>query len=242
VARPCKDDSTRDARADLVSHARELIVRRGYSSTTVDAINESARLSKGTFYHYFKSKSELLDAVVSQLTDEGWANTRRALESTDGGAMERFKRFLAAARRWRIIALPQTAEIMRVVLRPESSQLRERLRNRSISLAAPGLAELLEDGNREGVFSVDDPEATARVFLILAYGVSEDQIQEVVTSSLSDEALLERVAARGRAFMRAIEALLGVAPHSLVGPDVELLAGMIRAFRASDGSPEKGTT
>jgi AcrR family transcriptional regulator len=214
-----------------------LILSRGYESTSVDAINEQARLSKGTFYHYFKSKSAILDAVVDQLTDEGWANTRRAIESTEGGALERLKRFLDAARRWRIIALPQTAEIMRAVFRPENSLLRERVRDRSISLAAPALAKLLEDGNREGVFAVDDPEATARVFLILAYGVSDDQIQEVMSSDASDEELLQRVTARGRAFMRAIEALLGVPAHSLAGPDVELLAAMIRAFRAAeDGS------
>lgn len=172
--------------------------------------------------------------MVDQITDEGWANARRAVESTEEGALERFERFLEAARRWRIIALPETAEIMRAVFRPENSLLRERMRDRSIGLAAPALARLFEDGNREGVFVVDDPEATARVFLILAYGVSDDQVQEVMASDLPDEVLLERISARGRAFMTAVEALLGVAAGSLEGPDVELLAAMIHAFRACE--------
>jgi hypothetical protein len=38
----------------------------------------------------------------------------------------------------------------------ENSLLRERMRDRSIGLAAPALAGLFEDGNREGVFVVDD--------------------------------------------------------------------------------------
>ncbi len=214
-----------------MADARDLIVSRGYAKTSVDAINARAGLSKGTFYHYFKSKSEILDAVVDQLTDEGWENARQAIESTAKGALERFERFLVAARRWRIIALPQTALIMRAVFRPENSLLRERMRDRSINLAGPALAGLLADGNREGVFRVDDPEATARVFLILAYGVSDDQVNEVMTSALSDEELLQRIVARGRAFMRAIEALLGVPPRTIEGPDVDLLSRMIAAFR-----------
>jgi hypothetical protein len=75
------------------------------------------------------------------------------------------------------------------------------------------------------------------VFLILAYGVSDDQVQEVMTSDSSDDELLQRITARGRAFMRAIEALLGVPARSLEGPDVDLLAGMIQAFRASEQKP-----
>ncbi len=231
MARPSKKGRRKDARAHLVSDARELILTQGYSATSVDMINERSGLSKGTFYHYFKSKSQLLDAVVEELTLEGWENTKRAIESADGGALRRFERFLAAARRWRIVSLPQTAEIMRAVFRPENSLLRERMRDRSISLAAPALSVLLEDGNREGVFHVEDTTATARIFLILAYGVSDDMVREVMSSTLSDEDLLERIVARGRAFMCAIEALLGVRPKTIEGPDVELLSGMVKVFR-----------
>lgn len=239
MARPAKK-ARKDARGALLRDARELILSQGYAKTSVDTINARAGLSKGTFYHYFKSKSELLDAVVDELTEEGWRSTERAIATTEGGALERFEQFLQAARRWRIIALPQTAAIMRAVFRPDNAQLRERMRHRSIDLVQPALARLLEDGNREGVFRVPDPDAAAQVFLILAYGVSEDQVREVMSSARPDEELLERIAARGRAFMRAIEALLGLPPESLEGPDTELLAAMIRAFREEDLESGRG--
>lgn len=233
MARPKPTDPQRNTRATLVSHARDLIVTRGYARTSVDTINQSAHLSKGTFYHYFKSKSEILDAVVDQLTDEGWARARRALESAEGSPLERFEQFLIAARRWRIVSRPQTAEIMRAVFRPENSLLRERMRDRSISLAAPALAELFEDGVREGVFEIDDPRAAARVFLLFAYSVTEDMVSEVITSDLRGEELLARFVARGRAFLRGSEAILGVEPGSIKGPDVDLLASMVKAFEVS---------
>jgi len=220
-----------DARGSLLASARELIFTRGYTNTSIDAINARAGLSKGTFYHYFASKMALLDAVVEQITDEGWHDTRRAMQDRSGTAIERFGRFLAAARRWRLVALPEVAEIVRAVFRPENALLRERVRERSIALAQPALADLLAEGDREGTLDVADPAAAARVFLVLAYEVSDDMMREVIASDLDAEALLARLVARGRAFMRATEAFVGVPRGALGGPEVELLANMVRAFR-----------
>lgn len=225
------------ARAALLAAARELFLTRGYDGSSVDAINARAGLSKGTFYHYFRSKSDLLDALVDELTDEGWRRTRQAMAGRGDGALERFSRFLAAARRWRIVALPQTAQILRAALRPENAALRERMQLRSIALACPDLAELLAEGVHEGVFHIDDPAATARVFMVLAHGVSDDLLREVASSGLGEGELLARLVARGRAFMRAAEALLGVARGALGEPEGELLAGMVRAFRAAGDAP-----
>ena len=78
---------------------------------------------------------------------------------------------------------------------------------------------------------VGEPEATARVFLVLAYGVTDDNLRDVMSSTLADDDLLARLVARGDAFLRATEGLLGVPAGSIAGPDVELLSGMVRAFR-----------
>ena len=234
MPRPPKSH-TKDARSELLADARKLILSRGYANTSVDAINRHAGLSKGTFYHYFKSKSQLLDAVVEQLTNEGWTRSKAAIEGPEGDALQRFRRFLKAARRWRIVALPQTAEIMRAVFLPENSLLREKIRQRSIDIAVPGLTDLIQDGVAEGVFEVEDPEASARMLMILAYGVSDDQMREVMTSDLPDEDLLVRLTARGQAFLRAVEALLGIPRSRLGEPEVDLLAGMVRAFRVPPG-------
>jgi AcrR family transcriptional regulator len=231
VARPLRKNQNKNARDHIVSNAQQLVLTQGYTSTSIDSINSQAGFSKGTFYHFFKSKSELLDAVVSELTAEGAKSTQRAIDETGGGALDRFNRFLDAARRWRLVGLPETAATMRAVFTPENSLLRERMRDQSIALAAPALTRLLEDGVAEGVFSIDDPPATARVFLLLAYAVSDDMVREVISSSLPEHELLASIVPRGEAFMRSTEALLGIEADSLGGPDEKLLAGMVKAFR-----------
>lgn len=48
-----------DTRERLVRTAEELMLRDGYSATRVDAVIRKAKLSKGSFYHFFDSKESL---------------------------------------------------------------------------------------------------------------------------------------------------------------------------------------
>ena len=53
----------------IVAAAWQLFYRYGYENTTIDDIVEKSNTSKGSFYHYFKSKDDLLGSL-SYLFDE----------------------------------------------------------------------------------------------------------------------------------------------------------------------------
>jgi AcrR family transcriptional regulator len=53
----------------LLNVAAELIAERGYRGTTVNDVVAHSGLSKGTFYWHFKSKHELLLAVLEERID-----------------------------------------------------------------------------------------------------------------------------------------------------------------------------
>ncbi len=48
----------------LLDAAQELILKKGFSATSVDEICKKAGVSKGTFFHYFKSKELLGKAAL----------------------------------------------------------------------------------------------------------------------------------------------------------------------------------
>ncbi len=48
----------------IVDAAEKLFFSKGFTSTTMDEIAESAELSKGTIYLYFKNKEEIYAAIV----------------------------------------------------------------------------------------------------------------------------------------------------------------------------------
>lgn len=65
--------STRD---HIVAAADRLFYRQGYERTSFADIADEVRISRGNFYHHFKSKDEILDAVIGLRL----ANTRRMLD------------------------------------------------------------------------------------------------------------------------------------------------------------------
>ena len=65
-----------DARARLLEAARTLIWENSYGSTSVDSICAKAGVQKGSFYHFFSSKSEL----ATESLEADWQSKRAALD------------------------------------------------------------------------------------------------------------------------------------------------------------------
>lgn len=55
---------------ELLDAAQKLFVEKGYAKTTVTDILNVHGLSKGVFYYYFKSKEEVMDAIIGRMVDD----------------------------------------------------------------------------------------------------------------------------------------------------------------------------
>src|SRR5271166_5875360 len=53
-------------RAGLLAAARQLFAARGLEHTTIAQIAEHADIAIGSFYNYFRTKEELLDALLEE--------------------------------------------------------------------------------------------------------------------------------------------------------------------------------
>jgi TetR/AcrR family transcriptional repressor of nem operon len=67
------DKTTRD---HIVDAADQLFYRQGYEHTSFSDIADVVRISRGNFYYHFKTKDEILDAVI----EARLANTQKMLE------------------------------------------------------------------------------------------------------------------------------------------------------------------
>lgn len=68
-----RDQTTRD---HIIEAADRLFYRQGYEHTSFADIAGVVRISRGNFYHHFKTKDEILDAVINARL----ADTRTMLE------------------------------------------------------------------------------------------------------------------------------------------------------------------
>jgi len=57
-------------RADIVDSARRLFYEHGYDGTSFTQIVDATGLFRGNIYHYFKTKDEILAAVVERYLDD----------------------------------------------------------------------------------------------------------------------------------------------------------------------------
>ena len=58
-------------RARLLDAAERLMLAKGFTATTVDEICETAKLTKGSFFHYFESKDALGQVLLQRFCETG---------------------------------------------------------------------------------------------------------------------------------------------------------------------------
>ena len=66
--------SEKNTKMKIATAAWKLFSERGYDETTVEDIIEAAETSRGTFYHYFESKDDVLDAMIENLMQRCFLN------------------------------------------------------------------------------------------------------------------------------------------------------------------------
>jgi AcrR family transcriptional regulator len=57
--------NARNTREQIVEAADDLFCRQGFEHTSFQDIADAVQISRGNFYYYFKTKDEILDAVIS---------------------------------------------------------------------------------------------------------------------------------------------------------------------------------
>ena len=59
-----------DRKSEILDMARAMFISIGYEDTSINDLIKKLGIAKGTFYHYFKSKEELLDQVINEVNKE----------------------------------------------------------------------------------------------------------------------------------------------------------------------------
>src|SRR3954463_3811417 len=82
-----------DMKERLLDAAMDLIWHNSYGTTSVDAICERAGAKKGSFYYFFKSKSELAAAAL----EADWSKKKTEMDtlfSATNSPLERIDRYI----------------------------------------------------------------------------------------------------------------------------------------------------
>ncbi len=169
-------------RSELLDCAQKLFLERGYERTTINDVIDEAGVSKGGFYHHFKAKEDLLEALVSRLAQVSIARFTDVVESPGADALSRLNAFFARGRQIKTEDAPQLAATFAPLFDSENTLLYHRIYAAMVSVMAPVLARIIEQGKVEGIFRVTHPTAAAEIILQLS-STNHDAIASLTKAS-----------------------------------------------------------
>lgn len=153
-----------DRRTQLIQAALELFLEKGYEHTRVEDIIDRVGIAKGTYYHYFKSKMNALEAVVEHLVAH-YVDQLEAISILETSAKEKM------ALLWNgFNKLGNTASILQELMKDkENSLLLYRLVRKGMIESIAPHERIVNQGLQEGAFHTPHPKMVAKVLpLIIA--------------------------------------------------------------------------
>lgn len=147
-------------RQEIVSAAKKLFLETDYASTTMQDVMSTLGIAKGTIYHYFKSKEDLLEAVVQDIVDAYMVDVQLVWAKSKGDALDRMRDLINAGR-----VADKQKESLEQLHRPGNIALHSRLLALTISRLALLYAELIQQGCAEGLFHVEHPLESAELLI-----------------------------------------------------------------------------
>ena len=157
----------RDTRQRLLDTAMELVWEQSYGAVSVDVICERAGAKKGSFYHFFPSKSDLAAVAI----EDHWKQLRPDLDrifSPQTPPLERLARycdFLYERQRQKLQEFGRVCGCAFTSLGSELSTQDEKIRQKSqqiLEWRCKYFTAALRDAIREGLIPDQDCEAKAR--------------------------------------------------------------------------------
>lgn len=161
-----------ERRNEIIETAAALFAAKGYEQCSVNDILNAIGIAKGTFYHYFKSKEEVLDAVVQKVIDTLLYKVRRVAEDASLEPEEKLLQVFLAMR----MEEPEEEGLLEEMHKTENVLLHQKTLVSTVTALMPILKQVVEEGMEKGVFCCEYPKQYMQIFITSAVTLLDDGI------------------------------------------------------------------
>lgn len=187
---------------EILDAAEALFKSNGFDSTTITAIIEKAKIARGTVYYHFKSKEDVLDALIERHCERLLNAAKQIASDKSVPVLERLIQTLMAMNRDK----DGTCDVLTQQMhKPQNALMHQKTHQTMLEGIPPILMEIVEDGIKEGLFNTPYPYESLEMVIAHVNTVFDDYSER-----LTEEELLQRI----RAFIFNLERLFGAAPGS----------------------------
>jgi AcrR family transcriptional regulator len=150
-------------RAELIEAAMRRFSIEGLEETSVAEIVAEAGVAQGTFYLYFESKADLVNAVVVHISERIVEGVERIADATPMCAVEKLLRM----RDELLSVVSDDPALLAFFHRPGNEAFHDRVSRDAVRMLVPALERVIEQGRGEGVFRISHPDDAARFIAAL---------------------------------------------------------------------------
>ncbi|EAU5747423.1 TetR/AcrR family transcriptional regulator [Salmonella enterica] len=165
---------------ELMDAAQKLFIEKGFEATTISDIVEDAEVAKGTFYHYFSSKNDILSALRMRFTRHFIDKIQMAIDKCKSDD------WLARLRAWCNAGVATYLEGMELHDALYHDHHYHTRSNQDRDAVLEQIQIMLNDGAAAGVWRLDNPRLTA----ILMYHGMHGAVDEAMVNTAVDHSRL----------------------------------------------------
>lgn len=191
-----------ERRTEIIDIAEKLFVIKGYLKTTVNDILKEVGIAKGTFYYYFKSKEEVMDAIVLRFVDTGVKAAKAIVDDNSLTAHEKLLKIIMGQK-------PTTEvkeEMINQLHQINNTEMHHKSLVETTLQLSPVLVKVIEQGIEEGVFNTPCPKEVIEFLLVSSTFLFDEGI-----FNWQPEEMIQKV----QAFIYIMEVTLGAEKGSL---------------------------
>lgn len=177
---------------EILDAAEMLFGTKGYSKTTINDILQRVGIAKGTFYYYFQSKEEVMDAIVMRYIELGVEAAKEIAVDDKLTAHQKIFQIIMAQK-------PDTGskeQMIEQLHQVNNAEMHQKSLVETILQLTPVLADVIEQGIEEGVFRTAYPKETVEFLLVSSQflfdeGIFEWQPQELMQKAIAFTSIME---------------------------------------------------
>lgn len=183
---------------EILDAAAALFAEKGFDNTSTNDILEIVGIARGTLYHHFKSKEDIMDALIERHTGIMLTKAREASEDKSFSVEERLVRTILALH----VEEEQTEgkEMIQHLHNPQNALMHQKTKRIIMNQVPPILAGILEDGISAGDFDTPYPLECMEIVVSYLNTALDDDVFELTPRQRS---------AKIHAFLFLLERMLG---------------------------------
>ncbi|NHZ72390.1 MAG: TetR family transcriptional regulator [Aquificales bacterium] len=198
---------------EILDTAQHLFYTKGYEKTAVRDIIDEIGIAKGTFYHHFNSKEELLDALILRLMKQSVSILEPILADDQLTALEKLHSFFNEVSNLKMENEALIRTLLPIWYEDSNTIMREKTKLYSFNMLTPLYNQLIQQGIEEGVFNIQYPDEMGNIFLQTMGFMSETLARLLINNE--NKQPWTAVRQKIDAYNAAIDSLLGATPGSI---------------------------